>query len=586
MLCSGIPAYADDQSAIIQRLDKLEKENAALKREVNRLESKTPVAAPAAPQTASRTQPPGALVNSYPGPIPAPGMATKVPVQYVRVCDMYGAGFYFVPGTGACIKIGGYIRLQGGTGTNGDGVVLGADTMALQGRNDRTDTNPFNVEGRAVVSVDVRTQTDWGQLHGYLRMGPQFVTPNGELSTVAGSATPSIFWDRGYIQFAGFTVGKQRSFFDIYSPTEGYLTYMNPRTGADTNLTGVLLAAYTYRFVNGFSATLSVENPNDHFNAGVSNLGLAGQFGLGTLTTDNGFANNTGGVGFGIPDIIGNLRTDQPWGYAGVSAVLHQVAAGYYTAANIGNLGTGCTAGTPCNGFGYPDNEFGWAVALGGDVNLPTGRGDTFGTNLAYGHGAINYVARGSKWQLYSSNSNNTAGFAWGVNGVFDNQSSITNLAGTPIQLTDAFSINSGFEHVWNERWRTSLYGGYAAIMYDTTAKTIINSHLPGAGGALICGTPVFGAVQPPLGITAGSGNSCNPNYSFWDVGTRTQWNPFPWLDLGVDVSYTRFNTAYAGSGVGLAVNGAQPSGTAYTIANQNVVAVLGRAQINFWPGE
>ncbi len=146
-------------------------------------------------------------------------------------------------------------------------------------------------------------------------------------------------------------------------------------------------------------------------------------------------------------------------------------------------------------------------------------------------------------------------------------------------------SINAGFEHVWNLQWRTSLYGGFAAINFDTTATNIINAHLPGAGGAVICNTPVFGAVQPPLGITAGSGNSCNPDYSFWDIGTRTQWQPLSWLDLGIDVSYTRLDTAYAGSSVALAKNGPQPAGT-YTISDQNVLTVLGRAQISFDVGK
>ena len=40
-------------------------------------------------------------------------------VEYVRVCSLYGAGFFFIPGTDTCIKIGGYLRadvtFNGGT---------------------------------------------------------------------------------------------------------------------------------------------------------------------------------------------------------------------------------------------------------------------------------------------------------------------------------------------------------------------------------------------------------------------------------------------------------------------------------------
>ena len=41
------------------------------------------------------------------------------PVQYVKVCSLYGAGFYYMPGTDMCIKIGGWVRAELTDGTNG-----------------------------------------------------------------------------------------------------------------------------------------------------------------------------------------------------------------------------------------------------------------------------------------------------------------------------------------------------------------------------------------------------------------------------------------------------------------------------------
>ena len=29
-------------------------------------------------------------------------------VEYVKICSLYGAGFYYMPGTDTCIKLGGY----------------------------------------------------------------------------------------------------------------------------------------------------------------------------------------------------------------------------------------------------------------------------------------------------------------------------------------------------------------------------------------------------------------------------------------------------------------------------------------------
>ena len=35
------------------------------------------------------------------------------PVQYVKICSLYGAGFYYIPGTDTCIKIGGlFVRSE------------------------------------------------------------------------------------------------------------------------------------------------------------------------------------------------------------------------------------------------------------------------------------------------------------------------------------------------------------------------------------------------------------------------------------------------------------------------------------------
>ena len=34
------------------------------------------------------------------------------PVQFVKICTLYGDGFYYVPGTNTCLKLGGYVRVQ------------------------------------------------------------------------------------------------------------------------------------------------------------------------------------------------------------------------------------------------------------------------------------------------------------------------------------------------------------------------------------------------------------------------------------------------------------------------------------------
>src|SRR5450432_4426091 len=41
-------------------------------------------------------------------------------VEYVRICSLYGAGFFYIPGTDTCIKLGGYLRADTVLNTNND----------------------------------------------------------------------------------------------------------------------------------------------------------------------------------------------------------------------------------------------------------------------------------------------------------------------------------------------------------------------------------------------------------------------------------------------------------------------------------
>ena len=58
------------------------------------------------------------------------------PVQYVKICSLYGDGFYYIPGTDTCLKLGGYLRVQAEYNAGAGGVPIGAQTgtEAAQGR--------------------------------------------------------------------------------------------------------------------------------------------------------------------------------------------------------------------------------------------------------------------------------------------------------------------------------------------------------------------------------------------------------------------------------------------------------------------
>src|SRR3954466_2444127 len=147
------------------------------------------------------------------------------PVQYVKICSLYGDGFYYIPGTDTCLKLGGYLRVQAEYNAGAGGIVVGNGAQeAGQGRFTRDLTNDINYRVRAVTSWDVRQQTEYGTLRTYIRFGVSNETPAG----TGGGSTPSAFWDRAFMQFAGFTVGRAQSVFDLF-PYGGASTSPNCR---------------------------------------------------------------------------------------------------------------------------------------------------------------------------------------------------------------------------------------------------------------------------------------------------------------------------------------------------------------------
>src|SRR5512146_1211902 len=82
-------------------------------------------------------------------------------------------------------------------------------------------------------------------------------------------------------------------------------------------------------------------------------------------------------------------------------------------------------------------------------------------------------------------------------------------------------------------------------------------------------------------GLLVASG--CNNDYSYWDVGTRTQFNLDANTYVGLDVVYGHLNTASEGMAVTLAKNGTKPAGS-YTVADQSQWIAQFRVHRNFYP--
>jgi hypothetical protein len=68
------------------------------------------------------------------------------PVEYVKICSLYGDGFFYIPGTDTCLKIGGWVRWEMDVGAGGSHNPYIAGAGGIQ---DRGNTNDYQrVHGR------------------------------------------------------------------------------------------------------------------------------------------------------------------------------------------------------------------------------------------------------------------------------------------------------------------------------------------------------------------------------------------------------------------------------------------------------
>ncbi|CAL78219.1 Conserved hypothetical protein; putative signal peptide; putative porin precursor [Bradyrhizobium sp. ORS 278] len=488
-------------------------------------------------------------------------------VEYVKVCSLYGAGFYYIPGTDTCIKLGGYLRADVILGGANDYGFNNSQATANGGSNNRL-TNYYYSRARTVLNIDTRTATEYGVVRTYADMIFSYDTGNiTNTSTgsafAAGGTTLGVY--NAFIQFAGFTLGRSVSIFD--TPWQSY-----PAGGPDTipggsnHVTGINQIAYTADFGQGITGSLALENPDSQSN-GNGNLwnvnGFAGTGSVnaaGVITTTpaatvagNALINGQYGTnalgGTRSPDIVGALRVDQAWGLFQLSAAAHDIHPAYYGGSEV---------------TGHPSDKWGWAVQAALSIkNIPTGPGDSINLQAVYTDGMTRenfQVLFPQQFVMFSgtgvAGAYQSVGFAGISDGVFG--------AGGSIETTKSWGFRGGYTHNWNPNWATAIYGGYAGLSYTSNAKALICANFVAAYGA----------------ATA----TCNPDFNFGVVGINTVWTPVKNLAFTADLSWSRLDQKYTGT---IAVPAssystfAKPAAT-YELKDQNSLTLMLRAQRTF----
>lgn len=221
--------------------------------------------------------------------------AEPEPVEYVRVCDAFGTGYFYIPGTETCLRIHGYVRYDVGVG----------DLFAVTSN---TGDETYFKRARASFRVSTASETELGTLRTYVETRWQFDTND----TVAGYTNDSEFsLNFAWIQLGGLRIGKDESLFTTFTGYAGGVINDGNYGPFDTNL-----ISYTY---NGgaWRAAIALEQGDDSLAAGggwgiddyVPHVvaGVGGSFGMVDLSAVAGWDSrdlvNRGGF-------AGKLRAD------------------------------------------------------------------------------------------------------------------------------------------------------------------------------------------------------------------------------------------------------------------------------------
>jgi hypothetical protein len=155
-------------------------------------------------------------------------------VEYVRVCDAYGAGYFYIPGTETCLKIGGYVRYDIRFGE-----LLGLNTDGVAGG------DAFDKRARFSLRFSTAAETDLGTLKTYVET---------RFNWRQGNTTPTLNF--AYIELGGLRVGKDESAYTTFANYAGGVIADDqvPYGPFDTTL-------ISYTFNSGdFSGIISLED--------------------------------------------------------------------------------------------------------------------------------------------------------------------------------------------------------------------------------------------------------------------------------------------------------------------------------------
>ena len=425
------------------------------------------------------------------------------PVEYVKVCPTYGPGFFYIPGTTTCLKIGGSVDAtmygvnQHHQGANG-ALNSGANGPA------KADNLNSHAEGR--VSLDARDQTEYGMARTFVRIA--WVRSSGSddnsgsqprrgqwfngLSQSNGTLQTGFQASNAFVSLGGFTAGRTESMAWV-GPSLMQTTAIVPSNGR------VNLVQYTASLGSGMSLTGAVEDAAELRNGTFGTLptaGLSYRTVASTLTPlykqspiEQGTGGDSTNISNNFPDAVASFDVAQAWGTAKLAAVYHNVAAQSDTGVS---------------------SKAGYAGMASVKINLPMlAAGDTI---LFHGAYALGATGRTYGNAVTDSNPQNSSA-AQGMMGVGVYDSVVDNVNRTQI-LSKSWSVGAEFRHFFAPTVSAYVSGNYASIDYGR-ARVLVD----GLSGAY------------------------PQNFQHWASELGVIWSPVTGLEINPSVAYRKLST-------------------------------------------
>ncbi|MGV0875609.1 porin [Martelella sp. FLE1502] len=172
-----------------------------------------------------------------------------VAANYVEICDAFGAGYFYIPGTDTCLDIGGYVRFQ---------------IDASRGGNV---ADAWDVFTRGHIDISSKTETELGVLSGFISLNADYYSDN---------ASTDVYLDETYLSLGGFQAGYFNSYWD-----QGLLGEIDDLNG-QTKFNSVRYVYTGEGFVGGISLDFLEPDMIGLMNSGnnVPHLGVSGRIGF------------------------------------------------------------------------------------------------------------------------------------------------------------------------------------------------------------------------------------------------------------------------------------------------------------------